>query len=50
LGAFSLPILQSWSGTSGTILIMAFLSLLGLIVTLAYKVETRGQFLEDLGQ
>ena len=50
MGAFFLPILQSWSGTSGTILIMAFVSLLGLIVTLAYKVETRGQFLEDLGQ
>jgi hypothetical protein len=49
VGAFFLPLLKSWSGTPATILIMAVVSLLGFIVTLAYKLETRGQSLEDLG-
>lgn len=49
VGAFFLPLLTSWSGAPTTILIMAIVSLLGLIVTLAYKLETKGQSLENLG-
>jgi hypothetical protein len=50
VGAFFLPLSKSWLGTPATILIMAVVSLLGLIVTLAFQVETKGQSLEDPGQ
>lgn len=50
LGAFFLPLSKSWWGVPTTIMIMAFVSLLGLVITLAYKVETKGQSLEVLGQ
>ncbi|MFH0822866.1 MAG: MFS transporter [Pseudomonadota bacterium] len=50
VGAFFLPLLQSWWGVSAAILIMALVSLLGLIVTLIYQVETKGQALDDPGR
>jgi len=46
VGSFFLPLLKSWSGVSATILIMALVSLLGLVITLAYKFETKDQSLE----
>ena len=48
IGIFFLPIVKSWAGVSGTILMMALVSLLGLVVTLMLQVETKGQSLEDL--
>ncbi len=50
VGSFFLPILQSSWGVSQTILIMSFVSLLGLIVTVVYRVETKGQALGSLRQ
>ncbi len=50
VGSFFLPILKSSWGVPVTILIMALVSLLGLIITMAYRVETKGQALEDLRQ
>jgi MFS family permease len=50
VGSFFLPILKSSWGVSETILIMAFVSLLGLIITVVYRIETKGQALEELRQ
>ncbi len=50
VGSFFLPILKSSWGVSETILLMSFVSLLGLIITAAYRLETKGQSLEDLRQ
>ena len=48
VGSFFLPILNSSWGVPATILIMSFVSLLGLIITVVYRVETKGQALEEL--
>jgi len=42
VGSFFLPILKSSWGVPVTILIMALVSLFGLIITMAYRVETKG--------
>jgi MFS transporter, putative metabolite transport protein len=47
-GSFFLPVLKSWTGVPATILMMAVVALLGLVVTLLYKIETKGQSLEEL--
>jgi MFS transporter, putative metabolite transport protein len=49
-GAFCLPLFKSWWGLPATVLVMAFVSLLGLLVTLSYGIETKGQSLEAPGQ
>lgn len=48
VGIFFLPILKASWGVGATIMVMAFVSLLGLAVTLAFQVETKGQSLEEL--
>jgi MFS transporter, putative metabolite transport protein len=48
LGIFFLPILKASWGVGATIMVMALVSLLGLVVTLAFQVETKGQSLEEL--
>jgi MFS family permease len=47
-GSFFLPVLKAWTGVPVTILMMAAVALLGLVITLIYKIETKGQSLEEL--
>jgi MFS family permease len=48
-GVFLFPILQDDIGTSALLAIIAGCCLVALVVTLAFKIETRGKSLEDLG-
>lgn len=48
LGIFFLPIMKSSWGVPATILVMAFVALLGLLITLALQIETKGRSLEEL--
>ena len=48
IGLFLLPIVQEQCGTSVTMLLMAFVCMLGLAVTSIFAQETRGRSLEDI--
>ena len=48
VGLFLLPIVQEQCGTSVTMLLMAFVCMLGLAVTSIFAQETRGRSLEDI--
>ena len=48
-GVFLFPILQDDIGNSALLAIIAGCCIVGLIVTLAFRIETRGKSLEDLG-
>jgi len=48
IGVFTFPILMSWHGLEAAELTAAFVSVLGLFVTLALLPETKGKSLEEL--
>lgn len=48
LGIFLLPILKAYAGIPATLLVVAAASILGLLVTALFKVNTTGRSLEDI--